>query len=102
MQSSDAPLRVSVVYALPERQVTVDLEVQPGCTVAQAVARSGLLVRFPEAAQRPLHCAIYNRPVSLEQPLESGDRVEVLRPLLVDPKESRRQAAASSRRKSSG
>jgi putative ubiquitin-RnfH superfamily antitoxin RatB of RatAB toxin-antitoxin module len=96
MQSS-SPVRVSVVYALPQRQVVVDLDVDAGCTVAQAVTRSGLLSRFPEIARTALHCAIYSRLVPLDQRLESGDRVEVLRPLLVDPKEARRQAAAKVR-----
>jgi putative ubiquitin-RnfH superfamily antitoxin RatB of RatAB toxin-antitoxin module len=100
MQSSGAPLRVSVVYALPERQIVVELRVEQGCTVEQAVNRSGLLVRFPEIARGSLQCAVYNRPVPLEHRLEDGDRVELLRPLLVDPKESRRQAAAKARNRS--
>jgi uncharacterized protein len=88
---------VSVVYAIPERQVTVELRVPPGTSVADAVASSGLTRRFAEIATRPLACAIYGRVVTLTQELRAGDRVEILRPLLVDPKEQRRQAAARAR-----
>jgi putative ubiquitin-RnfH superfamily antitoxin RatB of RatAB toxin-antitoxin module len=90
---------VSVVYALPERQVTVELRVPPGTSVADAVASSGLTRRFAEITTRPLACAIYGRVVALTQELCAGDRVEILRPLLVDPKEQRRQAAVRARTK---
>jgi uncharacterized protein len=85
------------VYALPDRQVLIELDLPPGATVADAVARSGLLQRFPEIASRPAACAIYGRAVEQLQKLQANDRVEILRPLQIDPKESRRQAAARSR-----
>lgn len=91
-------MRVSVVYALPERQALVELELPESATVADAVARSGLLQQFPEISNRPLACAIYGRAVTDSQVLRAGDRVELLRPLQVDPKESRRRAAARGRR----
>jgi putative ubiquitin-RnfH superfamily antitoxin RatB of RatAB toxin-antitoxin module len=63
------------------------------------VARSGLARRCAEIATLPLACAIYGRVVALTHELRAGDRVEILRPLLVDPKEQRRQAAARARTK---
>ncbi|MGH8175723.1 MAG: RnfH family protein [Steroidobacter sp.] len=87
------PARVRVVYAAPQRQETVDLEITPGMSVAEAVARSGLSGRFSELAQRPLTCAIYGQIAPLTREVRDGDRVEILRPLLIDPKENRRQAA---------
>jgi uncharacterized protein len=90
-------LRIRVVYALPDRQVIVSLQVPPGTTVADAVARSKLLEKFPEAAARPLACAVFGRAVPLTYELREGDRVEILRPLLIDPKQSRREAAERSR-----
>jgi putative ubiquitin-RnfH superfamily antitoxin RatB of RatAB toxin-antitoxin module len=90
-------LRVRVVYALPDQQVEVTLQVSPGTTVTEAVTRSGLLQKFPDAATRPLNCAIFGRNVPLTYELRDGDRIEILRPLLVDPKQSRREAAARSR-----
>lgn len=90
-------MRVWVVYALPDRQAVQELELPESATVAEAVARSGLLQRFPEIGARPLACAIFGRAVADSQVLRADDRVEILRPLLVDPKESRRRAAARGR-----
>jgi putative ubiquitin-RnfH superfamily antitoxin RatB of RatAB toxin-antitoxin module len=92
-------MRVWVVYALPDRQAVEELELPESATVAEAVARSGLLERYPEIGARPLACAIFGRAVADSQVLRAGDRVEILRPLLVDPKESRRRAAARGSRK---
>jgi putative ubiquitin-RnfH superfamily antitoxin RatB of RatAB toxin-antitoxin module len=92
-------MRVWVVYALPDRQAVEELELPESATVAEAVARSGLLQRFPEIGARPLACAIFGRAVADSQVLRAGDRAEILRPLLVDPKESRRRAAARGSRK---
>jgi putative ubiquitin-RnfH superfamily antitoxin RatB of RatAB toxin-antitoxin module len=90
-------MRVWVVYALPEQQTVRELDVPESATVADAVARSGLLQQYPEIGQRPLACAIYGRAVADSYILRADDRVEVLRPLQVDPKESRRRAAARGR-----
>jgi putative ubiquitin-RnfH superfamily antitoxin RatB of RatAB toxin-antitoxin module len=90
-------MRVCVVYALPDRQALRELDLPESATVAEAVARSGLREQFPEIGSRPLACAIYGRAVAGSQVLRAGDRVEILRPLQVDPKESRRRAAARGR-----
>ena len=90
-------MRVWVVYALPEQQTVQELELPESATVGDAVARSGLLQQFPEIGERPLACAIYGRAVADSHVLRADDRVEILRPLQVDPKESRRRAAARGR-----
>lgn len=87
-------IRVRVVYALPERQSTVDLLLPNGVSVEEAVTRSGLAAEFPVIAMQPLQCAIFGRVVTPAQTLCDGDRIEILRPLIADPKQSRRQAAA--------
>lgn len=95
-------IRVRVVYALAHRQTGVELTLAAGATVGDAVSQSGLIERFSElAAQQTLDCAVFGRVAPLSQRLVEGDRVEILRPLLADPKESRRQAAARSRAGSS-
>ncbi len=103
--SNDLPdvpvVRVSVVYALPGQQYQVALRLAEGATVNDAVERSDLTRRFPDLLRNPLACAIFSRVVDLSTVLRDGDRVEILRPLLVDPKEQRRQAAARARRRSS-
>jgi putative ubiquitin-RnfH superfamily antitoxin RatB of RatAB toxin-antitoxin module len=92
-----AAARISVVYALPDRQEIVKVALEPGLDVQTAVQRSGLLLRFPQAAATPLVCAIYGQPAALTREVRAGDRIEILRPLLIDPKEGRRQAARAQR-----
>ncbi len=93
MERSDA-IRVRVVYALPERQSIVEVMLEPGSSVADAVAKSGLVAEFPAILDRPLQCAVFGRVAALGDCLRDGDRVEILRPLIADPKQARRQAAA--------
>jgi uncharacterized protein len=90
---------VRVAYALADRQVVVQLRVPPGTRVTEVVSRSGLLQQFPEIGASPIVCAIYGRVVEDTYEVRSDDRVEILRPLQVDPKTSRRQAAARARAK---
>lgn len=90
-------LRIRVVYALPDQQPSVDLQVPSGTSLAEAVTRSGLLQKFPEARARPLECAVFGRAVPSTYELRDGDRIEILRPLLIDPKQSRRDAAQRAR-----
>ena len=86
-------MRIWVVYALPDRQSVQELQLPEPATVAEAVARSGLLQQFPELGDRPLACAIFGRAVADSHLLRADDRVEILRPLQADPKERRRAAA---------
>ena len=100
MESSERPdqrIAIEVVYALPTRQSIVKLNVPAGTSAQTAVELSGLPRRFPEITSRPLHYAIFGRVVEGAQALVEGDRVEILRPLLIDPKENRRQTAARAR-----
>jgi putative ubiquitin-RnfH superfamily antitoxin RatB of RatAB toxin-antitoxin module len=91
------PMQVEVVYASPDRQrvVTLDLP-DAGLTAAQAVERSGLLREFPQIADHPLEFGIYGTVCAPEHALRAGDRVEILRPLRHDPRELRRERAAAS------
>ena len=86
-------LRVEVVYALRGEQVLVALEVEEGTTVRQAIERSGLLARFPEVELKRGYVGIFGRTTPLHAPLADGDRVEIYRPLIADPKEARRERA---------
>ena len=90
-------IHVRVIYALPDRQPQIEVTIEAGATVADAVVQSGLVERFAELQGQQLNCALFGRLVALTDRVENGDRVEILRPLLVDPKENRRQAAARAR-----
>ena len=88
-----AAIRVEVVYALPQAQRLVALELRPGATVRAALQASGLLELVPASEWASLRFGIYGKPVGLERPLRDGDRVELLRPLAADPNEARRRRA---------
>ncbi len=86
-------LHVEVAYALPERQFLQKLRVPPGTSVEQAISASGVLLQFPQLDLASSKVGIWNRVVKLEQPLVEGDRIEIYRPLIADPKEVRKQRA---------
>ena len=90
-------MRVEVVYALPDRQTLLALEVEPGTTALEAVRRSGILDRHPELAGGELDLGVFGKRVTAEQVLVEDDRVEIYRPLLADPREVRRKLAAEGR-----
>jgi putative ubiquitin-RnfH superfamily antitoxin RatB of RatAB toxin-antitoxin module len=90
-------VRVEVVYALPLKQDVVSLDVAAGATVGQALAASGMLVRHPDIDLRVARLGVWGRSTTLDALLREGDRVEIYRPLQVDPKEVRRRRAARKR-----
>jgi len=90
-------MRVEVVYTRPDEQALVTLDLGPGATVADAVRASGLVQRFPEIDPDQGPFGIFSRPCEPGRPLRAGDRVEIYRPLEIDPKEARRLRAARRR-----
>lgn len=88
---------VEVAYAMPDRQRVVALTVPLGCTVLEAVERSGLRDEFPAMTVDPEALGIFGRKVPAGQELRQGDRVEIYRPLIADPKEARRRRAENSK-----
>lgn len=79
---------VEVVYAEPDRQTLIPLTLERGATVADAIMRSGITATVADALQRKL--GIFSRKVTAQTLLHNGDRVEIYRALLIDPKEARR------------
>jgi len=91
---ADKLIDVEVAYAKPEQQEIVALKMPEGTTAGQAILASGLLNRFPEIDGADLKVGIFGSVCKLDRPLRQGDRVEIYRPLIHDPKEARRQRAA--------
>lgn len=89
--SSD--IRVEVVYALAEKQYLREVTLASGSTVEQAIVASGLLELRSDIDLSKNKVGIFSRPVKLSDVLNEGDRVEIYRPLIADPKELRRQRA---------
>ena len=92
-------IRVEVAYALPEKQYLRQVSLPEGSTVEQAIIASGLLTLRTDIDLNKNKVGIYSRSVKLKDEVHEGDRVEIYRPLLADPKELRRQRAERSAKK---
>ena len=88
-------ITVEVVHARPEKQSLLTVEVPAGATVLEAIDRSGIREEFPGLVVDPARIGIFSRKASLDEVLREGDRVEIYRPLIADPKETRRKRAAA-------
>jgi len=84
---------IEVIYALPEEQELITLDVEQGTTAEQAVKLSGVLEKFPEIDLEKNKLGIFGKAVKADEVLRDKDRVEIYRPLIADPKESRRKRA---------
>lgn len=93
MADVGSEIQIQVCYATPEHQVLRDLSVPVGTSVHRAILQSGLLQSAPEIDLSVLRVGIYGKLKNLDTLLNDGDRVEIYRPLIADPKESRRKRA---------
>ena len=91
-----------MVYALPGSEDVVSVELPAGSTAADAVRASGILARHPQIDPQRQSLGIYGRTVAAGVALCDGDRVEIYRPLVVDPREARRRRALKRRKSPSG
>lgn len=88
-------MRVTVLYSPAPREVLEwEVGVDQGATVAQAIERSGLPQARPGFDWRGASVGVWGRKSRLDAALREGDRIEVYRPLLVDPKLARRERFA--------
>ena len=91
-------LSVEIVLATPGRQVLLALEVEEGSSVADVIAQSGIGSQFPELDPGNMPVGIWGTPVSRDRRVGPGDRVELYRPLEIDPREARRERASAEKR----
>lgn len=87
-------MKIEVVYALPDEQTVKSLDVADGTTALDAVKQSGILGIHSELNADDLSLGIFSKACEHDQVLKAGDRVEIYRPLLADPKEIRKRRAA--------
>jgi len=92
-------IEVEVVYALPTEQRLQRLSLPEGATVADALAATDVLKGLTATAMASMQIGIFGRIVESGQPLNDSDRVECYRPLIADPKSSRRRRVAIERRR---
>jgi len=83
-------IKIEVVYGLPDNQVLLALEVELGCDILTAIKQSGIVQYFPEIDPENATVGIFSRIAKLDQELRDGDRIEIYRPLIADPKELRK------------
>lgn len=83
-------INIEVVYGLPARQVLLALSVAQGCDILAAIKQSGIVDHFPEIEPESASVGIFSRAAKLNQTLRDGDRIEIYRPLIADPKELRK------------
>ena len=87
-------IMVEVAYALPEEQVIISIRVPTKFNVKQAIERSGVQKKFPSIDLSKNKVGIFGKKTTLDHPLNDRDRIEIYRPLILDPKEMRRKRAA--------
>ena len=85
---------IEVAYATPEKQIILNCEVDAGNTVRDVVRNSGISQHFPEIDHDRCDLGVFGKAVAEDYEPSDGDRIEIYRPLIADPKEIRRQRAA--------
>lgn len=91
-------LHIEVAYATPAQQYLLSVRVSSGSTVEQAIRQSGICQRCPEIDLTAQSVGIFSQLVTLQTVLNNGDRVEIYRPLQVDPKLQRKERAQRQRK----
>lgn len=86
-------IKVEVVYAYPEKYFLKKMELDQPLTIQNVIVQSGVLEKYKEIDLRENKIGIFSRPAKLTDTVENGDRIEIYRPLIADPKEMRRKRA---------
>ena len=82
-------MKVEVAYALPDQQVLLDVDVPENATVQTAIEQSGILQQFPDLDLASIKVGVFSKHATLDTLLRPKDRVEIYRPLIIDPKAAR-------------
>ncbi len=94
--------QIEVAYATPDEQYLLPVTVKPGTTLVQAIEQSGILQACPEIDLAKARVGIYGKVAKKDAVLNPGDRVEIYRPLIADPKEARKKRAAEGKQMRKG
>ncbi|AAV81736.1 MULTISPECIES: RnfH family protein [Idiomarina] len=86
-------LTIEVAYATPDKQVLLTVHPQEGATVEECIRMSDVLEQFPEIDLEQQKVGIWNKTVKLNAQPRDGDRIEIYRPLIADPKAVRKRRA---------
>ncbi|WP_175856311.1 RnfH family protein [Burkholderia anthina] len=91
-------LSIEVCYALPDRQTLIPVSLPDGATVREAIDASGVLAQHPEIDLAQAKTGVFGKLAALDAALADHDRVEIYRPLIVDPKLARQRRVDKTRR----
>lgn len=86
-------ITIEVVYARPDKQMLLSVEVPLGTTISQAIELSGMLTHFPEINLEHQKVGVFSKKRELSDVIHAGERIEIYRPLTIDPKDARRAKA---------
>lgn len=92
-EAANDRITVEVAYALPSRQALLTISVSSAATIEQIIQQSGILQQFPQIDLLSQKVGVWSRPVKLDDNVKEGDRIEIYRPLIADPKDLRRRRA---------
>ena len=95
-------INVEVAYALPEKQVIRAVNIDAGTTIGAAIVQSGIMMDYPDLELEEAKVGIFGKIAAMTTVLSDGDRVEIYRPLIADPKEVRRKRAAEGKKMKKG
>ncbi len=95
-------IRVEVAYARPDRQVIIPVDAPEGATLEQVINQSHIQEQFPEIQASTAKVGVFGKLSKLSATVRAGDRIEIYRPLLADPKAVRKQRAAEGKKMRKG
>jgi putative ubiquitin-RnfH superfamily antitoxin RatB of RatAB toxin-antitoxin module len=95
-------MKFEVAYGLMNEQVLLSVEAESPLSVQQTIEASGILQRFPEIDLAKNKVGVFGKAAKLDSLLGDGDRVEIYRPLIADPKEARKKRAAEGKKMKKG
>jgi putative ubiquitin-RnfH superfamily antitoxin RatB of RatAB toxin-antitoxin module len=84
-------IHVEVAYATPKKQTILTVRVLPNATIEDAIIQSGMMKEFPDIDLQHIAVGIFSKKATLMTRLKENDRVEIYRPLVIDPMEARRK-----------
>lgn len=88
-------INIEVAYATPEKQIIRTANVDAGTSIGAAIVQSGIMMDFPDLELEDAKVGLFGKTAAMTAVLSDGDRVEIYRPLIADPKEVRRKRAAA-------
>lgn len=92
--ANDERIEIEVSYARPDTQLIIPVTINADMTVQEAIEHSGILEKFPEINLEKNKVGVFGKLTKLTSTLRSGERIEIYRQLIADPKAVRKQRAA--------